>query len=329
MGGAMKIRRRRFLHLAAGAAALPALSRVAWSQTYPARQVRLIVGFSPGGVSDILARLVGQLLSERLGQQFVIENRLGAGSNIATEAAVRSSPDGYTLLMVTSTNAINASLYGKLAFNFIRDIAPVAMIMRGISVMLVNPAFPAKTVPELIAYPKANPGTINVATPGIGTPQHLSSELFKTMAGVNIVHVHYRGGPPALTDLIGGQIQVAIVALATSIEYIRAGTQRGLAVTSATRFSALPDIPTVAEYVPGFEESNWFGVSAPKGTPVEIIDRLNREINAGFSDPKMKSRLADLGCTVIAGSPADLEKLIAEDTEKWAKVIRSAGIKAE
>jgi tripartite-type tricarboxylate transporter receptor subunit TctC len=325
----MEIQRRRFLHLAAGAAALPALSRVAWSQTYPARQVRLIVGFSPGGVSDLLARLVGQLLSERLGQQFVIENRLGAGSNIATEAAVRSSPDGYTLLMVTSTNAINATLYEKLNFNFIRDIAPVAMIMRGISVMLVNPAFPAKTVPELIAYAKANPGTINVATPGIGTPQHLSSELFKTMAGVNIVHVHYRGGPPALTDLIGGQIQVAIVALATSIEYIRAGTLRGLAVTSATRFPALPDIPTVAEYVPGFEESNWFGVSAPKNTPTEIINKLNKEINAALADPKIMARLADLGGTVLPGSPADFGKLIADETAKWAKVIKAANIKAD
>jgi tripartite-type tricarboxylate transporter receptor subunit TctC len=325
----MKTPRRQFLRLAAGAAALPAFSRIAQAQTYPTRPVRLIVGFAPGGASDILARLVGQLLSGRLGQEFVIENRTGAGTNIATEAVVRAPPDGYTLLLLTSTNAINASLYGKLNFNFIRDIAPVSIIMRGISVMVVNPAFRAKTVPELIAYAKANPGAVNVATPGNGTPQHLSCELFKMMAGINMVHVPYRGGPPALTDLLGGQIQVVIVTLAAAGEYIRAGTLRGLAVTSPTRFPALPDIPTVGEYMPGFEESNWFGIGVPRGTPTEIIDKLNKEINVGFSDPKMKALLADLGATVIVGSPADLGKLIIDETEKWGKVIRFAGIKSQ
>ena len=282
----MKLPRRQFLHLAAGAAALPAVSRIAWAQAYPTRPVRIIVGFAAGGAADIIARLIGQWLSERLGQPFVIENRPGAGSNIATEAVVRAPPDGYTLLLVGTANAINATLYDKLNFNFIRDIAPVAGIIRVPNVMVVNPSVPAKTVPEFIAYAKANPGKINMASGGIGTAAHVSGELFKMMAGVDMVHVPYRGAAPALTDLLGGQVQVMFASMPSSIEHIRAGKLRALAVTTATRSEALPDIPTVGEFVPGYEASAWYGVGAPKDTPAEIVDKLNKEINAASPIPR-------------------------------------------
>jgi tripartite-type tricarboxylate transporter receptor subunit TctC len=321
--------RRQFLHLAAGAAALPAVSRIAWAQTYPSRPVRIVVGFPPGGPTDIAARLIGQSLSERLGQQFVIENRPGAGSNIGTEAVVRAPPDGYTLFLAYSANAINATLYDKLNFNFIRDIAPVAAINREPLVMLANPSFPAKTVPEFIAYAKANPGKINFASGGNGTPPHVSGELFKMMTGVNLVHVPYRGGAPALTDLLGGQVQVMFVAISASIEYVRAGNLRPLAVTTASRSDALPDIPTVGDFIPGYEASTWCGIGAPKGTPAEIIDKLNKEINAGLVDPKVKARLANMGSTALPGTPAEFGKLIAEETEKWGKVVKLAGLKPE
>ena len=324
----MKLPRRQFLHLAAGAAALPALARFAWAQTYPSRPVRLIVPIAPAGATDILARLMGQWLSERLGQPFVIENRPGAGTNIGTEVVVRAPADGYTLLLVSSDSAINATLYEKLSFNFIRDIAPVAGIVRLPFLMLVNPSVPAKTVPEFIAYAKANPGKINIASPG--NAPHLAGELFKTMAGLNnLVHVPYRGGAPALTDLISGQVQVMFLSPAASIEYIRSGRLRALAVTSATRWEGLPDLPTVVDFLPGYEVSVWFGVGAPKNTPSEIVDKLNKEINAGLADPNIKARLADLGGEPLTGSPAELAKMIADDTEKWAKVIRAAGIKAD
>ena len=284
--------------------------------------------FAPGGGADIIARLIGQWLSERLGQPFIIENRPGAGSNIATEAVVHAPADGYTLLLVSPANAINATLYDKLNFNFIRDIAPVAGIIRVPNVMVVNPSVPAKTVPEFIAYAKANPGKLNMASAGIGTAPHVAGELFKMMAGVDMVHVPYRGDGPALTDLIGGQVQVMFAAMPSSIEYIRAGKLRALAVTTATRSEALPDIPTVGDFVPGYEASGWYGIGAPKNTPAEIIDKLNKEINAGLADPKIKARLADLGGTVLPGSPADFGKLIADETEKWAKVIKFAGHQA-
>ena len=329
VGEAVKVPRRQFLHLAAGAAALPAVSRIARAQTYPTRPVRIIVGFAAGGPTDIAARLIGQWLSERLGQQFVIENRPGAGSNIGTEAVVRAPPDGYTLLLVGTPNAINATLYDNLNFNFIRDIAPVASIMRAQGVMVVNPSVPAKTVPEFIAYAKANPGKINMASAGNGSPPHISGELFKLMAGVNMVHVPYRGGGPALTDLLGGQVQVMFEPDVSSIEYIRAGKLRALAVTTATRSEALPDIPTVGEFVPGYEASGWYGVGAPKDTPAEIVDKLNREINAGLADPKIKERLADLGGVPMPMTPAEFGKLIADETEKWGKVIRAANIQAD
>jgi tripartite-type tricarboxylate transporter receptor subunit TctC len=322
-------RRRHFLHLAAGAAALPAVSRIAWAQTYPTRPVRIVVGFPPGGGADITARLIGQWLSERLGQPFIIENRPGAGSNIATEAVVRAPADGYTLLLVGGWNAINATLYDKLNFNFLRDIMPVASIGGAPYVMVINPSLPAKTVPDFIAYAKANPGRVNMASAGTGAPSHVSGELFKMMAGVNMVHVPYRGGGPAVTDLLGGQVQVMFVPPPTSIEHIRSGKLRALAVTTATRSDALPDIPTVAEFVPGYEASNWYGVGIPKNTPAEIIDKLNKEINAGLADPKLRARLADLGGTVLAGSPADFGKLIADETEKWGKVVKFVGIKAD
>jgi tripartite-type tricarboxylate transporter receptor subunit TctC len=325
----MKLPRRQFLHLIAGAAALPAMSQIAWSQAYPARPVRIVVGLAPGGATDIVARLMGQWLSERLGQQFVIENRPGAGTNIATEMVVRASPDGYTLLLVGGAHTVNATLYEKLSFNFIRDIAPVAGIVRLPNLMMVNPSVPAKTVPEFIAYAKANPGKINMASPGIGTTPHLAGELFNIMAGLNLVHVPYRGGAPALTDLISGQVQVMFLSPAASIEYIRSGRLRALAVTAETRWEGLPDLPTVVEFVPGYESSNWFGVGAPKATPAEIVDQLNKEINAALADPKMKARLADLGGTVLPGSPADFGKLIADEIEKWAKVIKFTGIKPE
>jgi tripartite-type tricarboxylate transporter receptor subunit TctC len=325
----MKLPRRNFLHLAAGAAALPAVSRIAWAQAYPARPVRLIVPFAPAGASDILARLMGQWLSERLGQQFVIDNRPGAGGNIGTEAVVRAPADGYTLLIVGAWNAINATLYDKVNFNFLRDIAPVASIIRSANVMVVNPSVPTKTVPEFIAYAKANPGKLTMASAGNGTPSHVSGELFKMMAGVDMVHVPYRSAGSALTDLLGGQVQITFPTTVSSIEYIRAGRLRALAVTTATRLEALPDIPTVAEFVPGYEASGWYGIGAPKNTPTEIVDKLNNEINVALADPNMKVRLADLGGTVLALSPGDFGRLIAEETNKWGKVTRAANVKAD
>jgi tripartite-type tricarboxylate transporter receptor subunit TctC len=325
----MKLPRRNFLHLAAGAAALPAVSCFAWAQAYPSRPVRVVVPFAAGGPGDILARLIGQWLSERFGQPFVIENRPGGGSNIGTEAVVRAPGDGYSLLLASGANAINAALYEKLNFNFIRDIAPVASIIRTPLVMVVNPSVPAKTVPEFIAYAKANPGKINMASGGTGTGTHIAGELFKMMAGVDMVHVPYRGGGPALTDLLGGQMQVYFPTTVASIEYIRAGRLRALAVTTATRSDALPDLPTVSEFVPGYEASFCTGIGAPRNTPAEIIDKLNMEINAGLADPKLKARLTDLGGTVLALSPAEFGKLIADETDKWAKVVKFAGIKAE
>ncbi|HYS90592.1 MAG TPA: tripartite tricarboxylate transporter substrate binding protein [Bradyrhizobium sp.] len=325
----MKLPRRHFMQLAAGATAFAAVSRIAQAQTYPTRLVRVIVPYPPGGPNDILARLMGQWLSERLGQPFVIDNRPGAGSNIGTEAVVKASPDGYTLLVVGTNSAINATLYEKLNFNFIRDIAPIATIIRQPQVMLVNPSFPAKTVPEFIAYAKANPGKINMASAGNGTGPHVAGELFKMMTGVDMIHVPYRGGGPALTDLLAGRVQVMFLGPVGSIEYIRAGKLRALAVTTATRSDALPDIPTVGEFVPGYESSSWFGVGAPKNTPAEIVERLNKEINAALADPKMKARFADMGATVFASSPADFGGLMAEETEKWAKVVKFAGIKPD
>jgi tripartite-type tricarboxylate transporter receptor subunit TctC len=325
----MKLSRRNFLHLAAGAAALPAMSRLARAQAYPTRPVRLIVGFAPGGGVDIIARVIGQWLSERLGQQFLIENRPGAATNIATEAVVRAPPDGYTLLLVNAANAINATFYDNLSFNFVRDIAPVAGLMAASSVILVHPSVPAKTVPEFIAYAKANPGKINMASGGVGSPGHVAGELFKMMAGVNMIHVPYRGIAPALTDLLGGQVQVNFGAVTSSIEYIKAGRLRALAVTTAKRSEALPDLPTVGEFMPGYEASQWYGLGVTKNAPTEIIDRLNKEINAALADPNMKARLADLGGTVLPGSPAEFGKLIVEETDKWGKVIRAANINAE
>jgi tripartite-type tricarboxylate transporter receptor subunit TctC len=325
----MRLPRRQFLHLAAGAAASPTLSRIARAQTYPSRPVRIMVGAAPGGAFDILARLIGQSLSERLAQPFVIENRPGAGSNIAAEAVVKAPADGYTLLLVSSVNAINATLYDKLNFNFIRDIAPVASLLRQPQIMLVNPSFPAKTVPEFIAYAKANPGKISMASAGNGTGPHLGGELFKMMAGIDMVHVPYRGGAPALTDLIGGQVQVMFIGPIEVVEHIRAGRLRGLAVTAARRLDALPDLPMVGDFVPGYETSNWFGIGAPRNTPAEIVERLNKEINAGLADNKLRARLVELGGTVLPGSPAEFGKLIADDTDKWAKVIKTAGIRAE
>jgi len=322
--------RRQFLHLAAGAAALPAASSLAWALDYPTRPVHLIVGFGPGGTADIVARLTGQWLSEHLGQPFIVEDRPGAGSNIATEAVVHSPPDGYTLLLVSTPQAINATLYEKLNFKFDRDIAPVASVFRDSpAVMEVNPAFPAKTVPEFIAYAKANPNKISMASAGIGSVNHVYGELFKVTTGVNMLHVPYRSTTAPLTDLIGGQVQVTFDALGSSIEYIRTGKLRALAVTSTTRVEALPDIPTIAEFVPGYEATGFMGIVAPKNTPPEIIARLNKEINAGLADPKIKSTIAGLGYTVSQSSPADFGKLIADQTEKWAKVIRAANIKVE
>jgi tripartite-type tricarboxylate transporter receptor subunit TctC len=325
----MKLPRRNFLHLAAGAAALPAVSRIAWAQTYPTRPVHVIVPFAPAGGSDITARLIGQWLSERLGQPFVIENRPGGGGNIGTEAAVRASPDGYTLLYVTTANVINATLYDKLNFNFIRDIAPVATISRNTYVMVVHPSMPAKTVPEFIAYAKAHPRKVNMASAGTGSPPHVSGELFKMMTGVDMVHVPYRRGGPALIDLLGGQVQVYFATTVSSIGYIRAGRLRALAVTTTRRSEALPDIPTVAEFVPGYEASSWYGVGAPKAAPAEIVEKLNKEINADLADPKIKARLADLGGDVLVLSTADFGKLIADETEKWGNVIRALNIKVE
>jgi tripartite-type tricarboxylate transporter receptor subunit TctC len=320
--------RRRFLHLSAGAAVLPAVSRIARAQTYPSRPIHLVVPYPPGG-TDIIARLMGQWLSERLGQPFIIENRPGGNSNIATEAVVRAPPDGYTLLVVDSAPAINATYYSKLTFDFIRDIAPVASIVSQPGIMEVNPSVPAKTVPEFIAYAKANPGKLNMASGGIGNISHVSGELFKMMTGVNMVHVPYRGTAPAVSDLLGGQVQVCFAGIISSVEYIRAGHLRALAVTTSSRSEALPDIPSLSEFVPGYEAADWKGMVAPKNTPPEIIDKLNKEINAGLADPKLRVRFAELGSPVFPGSPADFGQFIAQDTEKWAKVVKFAGIKAD
>jgi tripartite-type tricarboxylate transporter receptor subunit TctC len=325
----MKLPRREFLHLAAGAAALPAVSRIANAQSYPTRPVRIVVGFTAGGSTDIGARLIGQWLQERLGQSFVIENRPGAGTNIATESVVRAPPDGYTLLMIGPSSAVNATLYDKLNFVFLRDIAPIASLIRQPQIMLASPSVSAKTVPELIAYAKANPGKITMASAGVGSAGHLIGEFFKLTAGVDLVHVPYRGAGPALTDLLGGQVMMSFAGIAGSIEYIRTGKLRALAVTTATRSEALPDVPTVSEFVPGFEAGDWLGVGAPRNTPVEIVNQLNREIAAALADPKIKARFADLGGIALALTPADFGKLIADETEKWAKVIRAANIKPE
>ena len=324
----MKLPRRTFLHAAAGAAALPIISRVARAQTYPTRPVRLIVGFTPGSAPDIVARLMGQWLSERLGQ-FLVENRGGAGGNIGTEVVVRAPADGYTLLLVGAPNAINTTLYDKLSFNFLRDIAPVAGITRERLVVVVHPTFPAKTVPEFIAYAKANPRKVTMASPGNGSSPHVSGELFKMMASIDMIHVPYRGGGQVMTDLIAGQVQVSFIGLTVAIEHIRSGKLRALAVTTASRSDVLPDIPTVGEFVPGYEASAFWGVGAPRNTPAEIIDRLNKEINAGLSDPKLTRPLTEGGGTVLAGSPADFGKFIGDETEKWAKVIKFAGIRPE
>jgi tripartite-type tricarboxylate transporter receptor subunit TctC len=328
-GHAMKRFRRKFLHLAVGAAALPAGARFAWAQAYPSRPVRLIVPFGPGGGTDIVARLIGQWLSERLSQTFVIENRPGAGGNLGTEAVVRAPPDGYTLALIGAPSAINATLYDKLTFNFIRDIAPVAIIVRFPNVMVVNPLVPAKTVPEFIAYANANPGKLNMASPGSGSTPHVFGELFKMMTGVNMVHVPYRSVAAGMTDMLSGQVQVTFGTTASTIEYIRAGTLRALAVTTAMRSETLTDLPTIAEFLPGYEASAWFGAGAPRSTPAEIVDKLNREINACLADPKLQARIADLGGIALTGSPADFGRLIAEETDKWAKVVRFSGAKAE
>jgi len=325
----MKLSRRRFLRLAPAAAALPSMSRLGWAQAYPARPVRLVVGFPPGGGNDIVARLMGQWLSERYGQPFVIENRPGAATNVATEVVVRAPADGYTLLFVGTSSAINATLYERLNFNFLRDIAPVASMIHVANALAVNPSFALKSIPELIAHAKANPGKINMASPGAGTGPHLSGELFKMMAGVELVHVPYRGAAPAVTDLLGGQVEMMAGTVPASIEYFRSGKLRALAVTSATRAEALADIPTVGEFVPGYEASTWYGIGMPKNTPAEIVSKLNKDINAGLADPKIKARLADLGGTVLSGSPAEFGKLIADETEKWAKVVKFAGLKPE
>jgi tripartite-type tricarboxylate transporter receptor subunit TctC len=321
--------RRQFLHLAASAAALPVVPRVARAQAYPSRPVRIVVGFPAGGTSDIVARVLGQWLSERLGQQFVIENRPGAGGNLATEAVARAAPDGYTLLLITGANAVNATLFDKLTFDFLRDIAPVASVFETPLVVEVNPSVPVRTIPEFIAYAKSNPGKLNFATPGVGTPAHVAGELFKMTAGVNFLHVPYRGTGPMLTDLIGGQVQVAFDPLPASIEHIRAGKLRALAVTTASRSEALPNIPSVSEHVPNYIASTWYGFAAPRGTPPEIVSKLNTAINAALTDPKIKARLVELGGTSLAGSAAEFAKFVADDTAKWAKVIRAANIKPE
>jgi tripartite-type tricarboxylate transporter receptor subunit TctC len=325
----MKLPRRKVLQLAAGAAALPAVARLARAQAYPTRPVRIVVGFAAGGSTDIGARLIGQWLQERLGQPFVIENRPGAGTNIATETVVRAPPDGYTLLMVGPSSAVNATLYDKLDFVFLRDIAPVASLIRQPQIMLANPSVMTKTVPELIAYAKANPGKITMASASVGSAGHLVGELFKMMAGVDFVHVPYRGAGPALADLLGGQVMISFAGIAGSIEYIRTGKLRALAVTTATRSQALPDVPTVSEFVPGFEAGDWLGVGAPKHTPAAIVDKLNDEIATALADPKIKARFADLGGTALALTPAEFGKLLADETQKWAKVIRAAHIKPE
>jgi tripartite-type tricarboxylate transporter receptor subunit TctC len=322
----MKLIRRRFLYLAGAAIAAPA---VAWSQSYPTRPVHMVVGFAAGGGADIIARLIGQALSERLGQQIVVDNRPGAGTNIGTEVVVKAAPDGYTLLLVNSPAAINTTLYDNLSFDFIRDIAPVASIGRVPLVMVVNPSLPAKTVPEFIAYAKANPGKVNMGSGGNGAPDHMSGELFKAMAGVGILHVPYRGVAPAITDLLGGQVQVIFGTMPAVIEFVRSGKLRALAVTTAARSEALPDVPSIGEFVPGYEASQWYGIGAPKNTPTEVIERINKEANAALADPKMKARLAELGASVLSGSPADFGKLIVAETEKWAKVVKLSGAKPD
>jgi tripartite-type tricarboxylate transporter receptor subunit TctC len=321
--------RRRFLALACGAIAAPAVVPVAWSQTYPARPLHMVVGFAAGGGADIIARLIGQSLSERLGQQIVVDNRPGAGTNIATEVVVKAAPDGYTLLLANSPNAINTTLYDNLSFDFIRDVAPVASIGRVPLVMVVNPSLPAKTVAEFIAYAKANPGKVNMGSGGNGAPDHMSGELFKAMAGVGILHVPYRGVAPAIADLLGGQVQVIFGTMPAVIAFIKSGKLRALAVTTATRSDELPDVPTIAEFVPGYEASQWYGIGAPRNTPAAVIERLNRETNAVLAEPGMKARLAELGASVLSGSPADFGKLIVEETGKWAKVVKLSGAKPD
>ncbi len=325
----MKLARREVLRMAGAAAVLAPLSRRATAQAYPSRPVRLILGYPPGGSADITARLIGQWLSERLGQPVVIESRPGGGTNIATEAVVRAPPDGYTLLLVAPANAINASLYEKLSYNFIRDIAPVAGLIRFPNVIVLNPSVPATTIPELVAYAKASPGKLNMASSGNGSTIHVSGELFKMMTGISMIHVPYRGGAPALTDLISGQVHVMFDNLPTSIEFIRAGKLRALAVTTATRSEVLPGLPTVADFVPGYEASAWYGLGVPQGTPVEVISKLNREVNAILADPKVKSRLAELGASLLPGSASDFGMLIADETGKWARVVKFSGAKAD
>jgi tripartite-type tricarboxylate transporter receptor subunit TctC len=326
----VKLPRRKFLHLAASAAALPAVSRIAWAQTYPTRPVHLVVAFAPGGTADILARLLGERLLERLGQPFIVENRPGAGTNIGTESVARATPDGYTLLVASASNAVNQTLYENLNFNFARDIAPVASISRGALVMVTDPSFAVMSVPELIAYAKTNPGKLNYASGGVGTATHVSGALFAMMAGIDMVHVPYRGGEaPALTGLIGGQVQVMFANVPPSIGQIRAGKLRALAVSTATRSEALPDVPTVSEFLAGYEASAWYGICAPGGTPAEIVEKLNKEINTALADPGIRARLAELGGTVSVGSPADFGRFIASEAEKWGKVIKFAGIKPE
>jgi tripartite-type tricarboxylate transporter receptor subunit TctC len=323
----VKLQRRKFLQFAACAAALPAAARTAWAQAYPARPVRIVVPVAPGGANDVTARLIGQWLSEHLGQQFVIENRPGAGTNVGTEAAIRSTADGYTLLIAGSSGAINATLFQNLNFNFIRDTAPIGSIVRVPQLMQVTPSLPVNSVPEFIAYAKANPGKIAMGSGGLGSPAHVVGEYFKLMTDTDLTHVPYRGAAPAVTDLLGGQIQVAFTELATSLGHVKSGKLRALAVTTATRTEALPDVPTLSEFIPGFEASQWIGLAAPKDTPSTIIERLNREINAALADPKMKARFAELGAMVLPGSPDDFGKLIRDETEKWGKVIRAANIK--
>jgi tripartite-type tricarboxylate transporter receptor subunit TctC len=326
----MRLPRRRFLHLAAGAAALPAVSSIARAQSYPTKPVRLIIGYPPGGSADITARLTGQWLSERLGQPVVVESRPGAATNLATEAVVRAAPDGYTLLLVAPANAINATLYeNKLSFDSLRDLVPVAGIIRFPNVVVVNPSLPIKTIPELIAYAKANPGKLNMASSGNGSTIHMSGELFKMLTGINMVHVPYRGGALALTDVMGGQVQVMFDNVPTSAEHIKAGKLRGLAVTSTARSEVLPDLPTVADFLPGYEASAWYGLGAPRGTPDEIIDKVNKAMNAILADPKSQARFKELGASLLPGSPADFGKLLADETEKWGKVVKFAGAKPE
>ena len=325
----MKLPRRRFLHIAAGAAALPVVSRIARAQAFPTRPVHLIIGYTPGGSADITARLMGQWLTDRLGQTVVIENRPSGGTIIATESVVHALPDGYTLLLVAPANAINPSLYGKLNHDFMRDIVPVGGINRFPNVMEVNPSVPVKTVPEFIAYAKANPGKLNMASSGNGSTIHVSGELFKMMTGVNMIHVPYRGAAPALTDMLGGQVQVMFDNIPSSIGYVRAGKLRALAVTGATRSPLLPDVPTVGDFIPGYEASAWYGIGAPKDTPAEIVTKLNTEINAGLADPQLKARFAELGAETMPMTPSGFEKFIADETEKWAKVVKFAGIRAD